>query len=40
VLSPVAGRVALDISDQKGNNFDLWIESVDGASSARFTFDP
>ncbi len=33
-------RVALDISNQKRNNFDLWIKSVNGASNVRFTFDP
>jgi len=26
----------LDISDQKANNFDPWIENFDGASNARF----
>ncbi len=30
----------MDISDQKANNVDIWIESVTGASNARFTFDP
>ncbi len=39
-LSPDGRRIALDISDQKANNVDIWIESVNGASNARFTFDP
>jgi eukaryotic-like serine/threonine-protein kinase len=39
-LSPDGSRIALDISDQKANNVDIWIESVNGASNARFTFDP
>jgi Tol biopolymer transport system component len=39
-LSPDGSRVALDISDQKANNVDIWIESTTGASNARFTFDP
>ena len=39
-LSPDGSRVALDISDQKANNVDLWIESTSGAGNSRFTFDP
>jgi eukaryotic-like serine/threonine-protein kinase len=39
-LSPDGSRVALDISDQKANNVDLWIESTTGAGNSRFTFDP
>ena len=39
-LSPDGRRIALDISDQKAKNVDIWIESVSGASNARFTFDP
>jgi Tol biopolymer transport system component len=39
-LSPDGSRVALDISDQKANNVDIWIESTSGAGNARFTFDP
>ncbi len=39
-ISPDGGRIALDISDQKANNVDIWIESAKGASNARFTFDP
>jgi hypothetical protein len=30
----------VDISDEKANNVDLWIESTSGAGAARFTFDP
>ena len=39
-LSPDGSRVALDISDPKANNVDIWIESTSGAGNARFTFDP
>jgi eukaryotic-like serine/threonine-protein kinase len=39
-LSPDGTRVAVDISDQKANNVDIWIESTTGAGNARFTFDP
>jgi hypothetical protein len=39
-LSPDGSRVALDVSDQKANNVDVWIESTTGAGNARFTFDP
>jgi eukaryotic-like serine/threonine-protein kinase len=39
-LSPDGTRVALDISDQKANNVDIWIESTTGAGNSRFTFDP
>ena len=39
-LSPDGSRVALDISDQKANNVDVWIESTTGPASSRFTFDP
>jgi Tol biopolymer transport system component len=39
-LSPDGTRVALDISDQKANNVDIWIESTTGAANSRFTFDP
>ena len=39
-LSPDGGRVAIDISDQKANNVDVWIESAAGAANTRFTFDP
>ena len=39
-LSPDGSRVAVDISDQKANNVDIWIESAQGAGNSRFTFDP
>jgi eukaryotic-like serine/threonine-protein kinase len=39
-LSPDGSRVAVDISDQKANNVDIWIESTSGANNSRFTFDP
>ncbi len=39
-LSPDGTRVALDITDQKANNVDLWMESTTGSGSSRFTFDP
>ena len=39
-LSPDGNRVAVDISDQKANNVDIWFENVSAAGSSRFTFDP
>jgi serine/threonine protein kinase len=39
-LSPDGSRVAVDISDQKANNVDIWMENVSGSGSSRFTFDP
>jgi Tol biopolymer transport system component len=39
-LSPDGSRVALDISDEKANNVDIWIESTTGAGNSRFTFEP
>ena len=39
-ISPDGSRVALDITDQKANNVDIWIESANGTGSSRFTFDP
>ena len=39
-ISPDGTRFAVDISDQKANNVDIWIESTKGASNSRFTFDP
>jgi Tol biopolymer transport system component len=39
-LSPDGRRVALDITDQKANNVDVWLESATGAGNERFTFDP
>jgi Tol biopolymer transport system component len=39
-LSSDGNRLAVDISDQKANNVDIWLESATGAGNARFTFDP
>jgi eukaryotic-like serine/threonine-protein kinase len=39
-LSPDGNRVAVDISDEKANNVDIWIESTTGSGNSRFTFDP
>ena len=39
-LSPDGSRFAVDISDQKANNVDVWIESTKGIGNTRFTFDP
>src|ERR1039458_8988531 len=39
-LSPDGSRVAVDITDQKANNVDIWIESATRTGKARFTFDP
>jgi Tol biopolymer transport system component len=39
-LSPDDTRVAVDISDRKANNVDIWLESTAGAGNSRFTFDP
>jgi Tol biopolymer transport system component len=40
MLSPDGSRIAVDISDEKANNVDIWIESTTGAGNSRFTFDP
>jgi eukaryotic-like serine/threonine-protein kinase len=40
MLSPDGNRVALDITDPKANNVDIWIESTTGAGNSRLTFDP
>src|SRR5436189_119965 len=39
-LSPDGIRVAVDISDQRANNVDLWLESTTKGGNSRFTFDP
>jgi len=39
-LSPDGSRVALDISDPKANNVDIWLERTQGSDNSRFTFDP
>ncbi len=40
MISPDGSRVVVDISDQRANNVDIWIESTTGAGNSRFTFDP
>ncbi|MBV9574129.1 MAG: serine/threonine-protein kinase [Acidobacteriales bacterium] len=40
ILSPDGKRVAVDIADLKANNVDVWLESLQGGSNSRFTFDP
>jgi serine/threonine protein kinase len=40
MFSPDGGRVAVDIADQKARNVDLWIESINTGTEARFTFSP
>lgn len=39
-LSPDGSRVAVDISDLKANNVDVWLESTSGPGTSRFTFNP
>ncbi len=39
-LSPDDSRVAVDISDLKGNSVDVWLLSTKGAGNSRFTFEP
>jgi len=39
-LSPDGSRVALDISDPKASNVDIWLERTQGTDNSRFTFDP
>jgi len=39
-LSPDGSKVAVDISDPKANNVDVWLESTTGTGNTRFTFDP
>lgn len=39
-LSPDGSRVAVDITDVKANNVDIWQMSTKGANDSRFTFDP
>jgi eukaryotic-like serine/threonine-protein kinase len=40
MISPDGNRVAVDISDPKANNVDIWLESTNASGNARFTFDP
>ncbi len=39
-ISPDGSRVAIDITDRKANNVDIWVENASGTGSSRFTFDP
>jgi Tol biopolymer transport system component len=39
MLSPDGSRIAVDISDEKAKNVDVWLESTTGAGNSRFTFD-
>ena len=37
-ISPDGNRVAVDVSDPRANNVDVWVDGV--GSNTRFTFDP
>lgn len=39
-ISPDGGRVAIDITDLRANNLDVWINDLRKGTSTRFTFDP
>ena len=39
-LSPDNSRLAVDISDQRANNVDIWLQGEHGKNNSRFTFDP
>lgn len=39
-ISPDGGLVAVDITDLKANNVDIWIHNLNSTSTSRFTFDP
>ncbi len=39
-LSPDGTQAALDITDLKSANLDVWIEHLQNGTSTRFTFDP
>ena len=39
-ISPDGSHVALDISDPKANNVNIWLESTKGTGGMRFTFGP
>jgi eukaryotic-like serine/threonine-protein kinase len=39
-ISPDGRRVAVDISDQKANNVDVWLLGLADTGNSRFTFDP
>jgi serine/threonine protein kinase len=39
-ISPDGQRVAVDVTDVKANNIDVWITELQKGTSWRFTFDP
>jgi serine/threonine protein kinase len=39
-ISPDGQRISMDVTDEKANNVDVWIESLAGGANTRFTFDP
>lgn len=39
-ISPDGKRVAVDISDEKTNNVDIWLQNINGSGSTSFTLDP
>ena len=39
-ISPDGSRVAIDITDLKSNNLDVWTNDLKKGTSTRFTFDP
>jgi eukaryotic-like serine/threonine-protein kinase len=39
-LSPDGNRVAVDITDTKVNNVDIWLKDLRHETQSRFTFDP
>jgi Tol biopolymer transport system component len=39
-IAPDGSRVTVDITDERANNVDVWVESLQGAANTRFTFDP
>jgi serine/threonine protein kinase len=39
-ISPDGNSVAVDVTDVKANNVDIWIYGLKNAAASRFTFDP
>jgi Tol biopolymer transport system component len=39
-ISPDGSLVAVDITDLKANNVDIWIHNLQSTNTSRFTFDP
>jgi eukaryotic-like serine/threonine-protein kinase len=39
-LSPDNSRVAVDITDVRANNVDIWLSDIRHSTNTRFTFDP